>query len=194
MTKTKNPSRVLVTADHHFGHASILGMGRAHFESIEVHDEMLVTAWNAAVRPGDQVWHLGDFAYRCSLAYAEWIFARLNGVKRLVVGNHDGKVGLHLPWASIHTGYVDTVLEGQRATLCHFPMRAWQGVFRGAWHLFGHTHGLLAASSQSCDMGVDRWGYRPATMGEIRARLAATDTLPEERRRAQERDEGGEDA
>ncbi|MCG5244840.1 metallophosphoesterase family protein [Methylorubrum extorquens] len=193
MTKNTNPARVLVTADHHFGHAGILRMDRVHFTDIDTHDEMLVTAWNAAVRPGDEVWHLGDFCYRCTPERAARIFARLHGTKRLVVGNHD-KGSRHLGWASQHEGYVDTVIEGQRVTLCHFPMRAWQGVFRGAWHLFGHTHGLLEDSSQSCDVGVDRWGYRPASMSEIRARLAATDTLPEERRRAQERDEAGGEA
>ncbi|WP_348625446.1 hypothetical protein [Methylobacterium sp. 88A] len=37
------------------------------FETIEAHDEALVAAWNKAARPDDIVWHLGDFAYMCSL-------------------------------------------------------------------------------------------------------------------------------
>ncbi len=139
--KTNQNPRTLFTADHHFGHASILRMGCSHFTDIDEHDEMLITAWNAAVRPGDEVWHLGDFCYRCPPEHAARIFARLNGTKRLVVGNHD-KGARHLPRASQHEGFVETVIEGQRVTLCHYPMRAWQGG-RGAWHLFGHTHGLL---------------------------------------------------
>ena len=59
------------TSDSHFGHASVLAprMDRPRpFATIEEHDEALVAAWNAVVRPDDIVWHLGDFAYRCDLA------------------------------------------------------------------------------------------------------------------------------
>jgi calcineurin-like phosphoesterase family protein len=65
--------RTLFTADSHFHHKGILSprMDRPRpFETIEAHDEALVHAWNKAVRPDDIVWHLGDFAYKCSLDYA----------------------------------------------------------------------------------------------------------------------------
>ncbi|WHQ68567.1 hypothetical protein [Methylorubrum extorquens] len=52
--------------------------------------------------------------------------------------------------------------------------------------MIGHRY--FDNESLAYDVGVDRWGYRPASIGEIHVRLAATDTLPEERRRAAERD------
>ena len=62
---------------------------------------------------------------------------------------------------------------------------AWPGAWRGSLHLFGHTHGSLPDTNQSCDVGVDRWSYAPVTLGQIRERLAATPDIPEERRLGQ---------
>lgn len=185
------------TADTHFGHQGILRMSRRPFADIAEHDLMLIEAWNRTVRPNDEVWHLGDFAYRCTAEHAARVFGRLNGTKRLVCGNHE-KRGRALPWASQHEGYLETLVEGRRVILSHYGMRAWNGAFRGALHLYGHTHGLLPDTTQSCDVGVDRWGYRPARLGEILARMEATGTLPEEialaRAAGAEDDEEADDA
>lgn len=43
----------------------------------------------------------------------------------------------------------------------------------GTLHLYGHTHGAIADTRHSCDVGVDRWAYWPVTMREIREHLAA---------------------
>ncbi|MGU3658585.1 hypothetical protein [Methylobacterium fujisawaense] len=63
--------------DSHVGHHGILSP-RMHaprpFASIEEYDETIVTRWNAVVRPKDTVWHIGDFCYRCTEAYALGIF------------------------------------------------------------------------------------------------------------------------
>ncbi|WHQ68563.1 metallophosphoesterase [Methylorubrum extorquens] len=182
MTKTtiSTPSApVFLTADHHFGHQKVLGMSGRPFASVAEHDEYLIEAWNASVGPKDEVWHLGDFAYRCTAEHAARVFSRLNGVKRLVHGNHEDR-GRALPWDSQHEGFVDTKIGDHRVFLCHYAFRAWPGAFRGTLHFYGHTHGLLPDTRQSCDVGVDRWQYRPATFPEILARLEATEALPEE--------------
>jgi len=93
--------RTFFSSDSHIGHASILSprFDRPRpFPSIEAHDEALVAAWNAVVRPDDIVWHLGDFAYKCRLEYAAAVFSRLKGRKRLVRGNHDFGLGERLAW------------------------------------------------------------------------------------------------
>ena len=185
------------TADTHFGHQSILRMSRRPFADIDEHDLMFIEAWNRTVRSTDEVWHLGDFAYRCTAEHAQRVFGRLNGTKHLVCGNHE-KRGRALAWTSQHEGYLETVVEGRRVILSHYGMRAWNGAFRGSLHLFGHTHGLIPDTTQSCDVGVDRWGYRPARLSEILARMEATGTLPEEialaRAAGAEDDEEADDA
>lgn len=86
-------------ADTHWHHQATLGprLGlNRPFATIEEHDEALIANWNAAVRPDDTVWHLGDLCYRCPEDRARSIFARLNGRRRFLVrGNHD-KIGSRL--------------------------------------------------------------------------------------------------
>lgn len=169
----------LFTADNHFGHAGILHGLRPGFAGIDEHDAMLVEAWNATVQPGDTVYHLGDFALSTP-EYAAKIFRRLNGRKILVSGNHDRK-NRRLPWAEQHDGIREVSVEGRHLVLCHYPMRSWPRAFKGSLHLFGHTHGLLPGTTQSQDVGVDVWSYRPVTLDQILERMSASDTQPEER-------------
>ena len=172
--------RTFFTADTHFGHKGILDMSGRPFASIEEHDEALIAAWNSVVGPRDEVWHLGDFAMGSTPERCAAVFKRLRGRKCLVRGNHDRKRTLDLPWHEQHE-LVSRKIENQRVVMCHYPMRAWVGAFRGSIQLFGHCHGKLPDTAQSCDVGVDRWSYAPTTLEQIRERLAATPTIPEER-------------
>jgi len=171
--------RIFFTSDGHLGHRAILGsrLGLSRpFASIEDHDEALIANWNAVVRPGDTVWHLGDFCYRCPEAKARAYFARLHGRKFLIRGNHD-KIGVRLPWdgpvvdvARVHVPLADGSTQGVWCS--HYAHRVWPRMHRGDIHLFGHSHGTLPGTAASTDVGVDCFGYRPVTLAEIRVRLA----------------------
>ncbi len=78
------------TADTHFGHIKILEYEKENrpFSSIEEHDEELIKRWNSVVKPNDNVYHLGDFSLGGKAKVIE-IGRRLNGHKRLIMGNHD---------------------------------------------------------------------------------------------------------
>lgn len=171
----------LFTSDSHFGHSSLLRNLRPGFASIEEHDELLIEAWNSTVRPYDTVYHLGDFSLSKDTAYLEKTFRRLNGNRKvLIVGNHDRR-NRSLGWAEQHEGIKEIAIENRHLILCHYPMRSWPRAFRGALHLFGHTHGLLPGTTQSQDVGVDVWSYRPVSLSQILERMAASDVQPEER-------------
>lgn len=184
-TKTRatfSSHRVWMTSDTHFGHRGILKMEGRPWEDVSKHDADLVYAWNATVRPGDDVLHLGDFAMNTSTERCREVFAKLNGNKHLIIGNHDKPRHLELAWASPPEMLRTIHLDGTRLVLCHYAMRTWHGSWRGALHLYGHSHGRLPGTSRSCDVGVDAWGYRPVSLPEIRERLADTPTAPEEQR------------
>lgn len=168
-------------ADTHFFHAGILAACKRPFSSIREHDEALIEAWNATVAPGDTVYHLGDFALSKDAAAVERAFRRLNGRKVLIVGNHDCR-NRRLGWAEQHDGIYETTVEGRHVVMCHYPMRSWARAFRGSLHLFGHTHGRLPGTTQSCDVGVDVWGYRPVSLSALVDAMALSDTRPEELR------------
>jgi calcineurin-like phosphoesterase family protein len=172
-------SRQLFVSDTHFGHAAILSDRmpfRRPFASIQEHDEALVANWNAAVRPGDTVWHLGDFCYRCTEQRARAIFERLNGKRFLVRGNHD-RIGSRLPWDGpvvdvAHVRVPEPSGHVQGLWLSHYAHRVWPRMHYGELHLFGHSHGSLPGTAASTDVGVDCFGFRPVTLAEIRVRLA----------------------
>lgn len=56
--------------------------------------------------------------------------------------------------------------------MCHYAMRTWPGLHRGAIMLFGHSHGKMPGYRNTMDVGVDAVGFSPITMEQVRARLA----------------------
>lgn len=161
------------TADTHFGHAGMMSerMGRPRpFTSVEQMDEAMIAAWNNRVRVTDEIWHLGDFAYAASAAHCWAVFSRLNGRKRLILGNHDKARTTDLPWYS-QDERAEIVVEGRRFVLSHYGMRTWNRIHHGSLHLYGHSHGSLPGCGQSLDVGVDVWDWRPITVPEILERM-----------------------
>ncbi|APX86001.1 metallophosphoesterase [Methylorubrum extorquens] len=174
------PVTTYLTSDTHFGHLGMMSdrMARPRpFASREEHDEVLVGLWNNRVRPTDRVFHLGDFAYGCGLQHARSIFARLNGHKTLIRGNHEVR-GERLPWqGGIHDVMRLSIQDrGMPAPvdlwLSHYAHVTWPDARRGRVHLYGHSHGSLPPTARSCDVGVDAWAFRPVTVPEIQELLA----------------------
>lgn len=164
------------TSDTHFGHANIIRYCSRPFASTQEMDESMIANWNAVVRPDDEVWHLGDFAHGADGKHVRAVFHRLNGVKRLVVGNHDRAETLDLPWAAPPTHLATVGVDGVRVVMCHYGLRVWPGMRRKAISLYGHSHGRLPGTSISLDVGVDCWGFTPVGLEDIRRRMR---TLPE---------------
>ena len=78
------------TSDHHFGHQNILEYllkkESRPFSCLEEMHEVMIERWNSVVRCNDIVYHLGDFCFgRKNIS----IGGRLNGKKKLIMGNHD---------------------------------------------------------------------------------------------------------
>lgn len=90
---------IWVISDTHFRHTNILKFANKKgelirgqlFDNIDQHDEYMIEQWNRYVKPGDIVYHLGDVVMG-GVEGEEWFktnWPRLNGSKRLIVGNHD---------------------------------------------------------------------------------------------------------
>jgi calcineurin-like phosphoesterase family protein len=173
---------VWFTADHHFGHGGARGLFRRPFASTAAMDQALVERWNQRVGAADVVWHLGDFAVRQPAARIASLLATLAGTKHLIRGNNDDTATTGQPgWASVHD-YVELEEDGSFLVLCHYPLRSWHRMQRGALNLHGHSHARLAPLTRQVDVGVDAFEFRPVGLAEIRALLARR-----RRRRADER-------
>ena len=156
------------TADTHFGHAGALGRFRRPFGSVREMDEAMIRRWNETVGPDDDIWHLGDFALRYTAERMAAILDGLAGRKHLITGNNDGPATCALAgWSSVQA-YAEIEVEGTRLVLCHYPFRTWNGMYRGAYDLHGHSHGQLRGMTRQVDVGVDVWDFRPIGLGAIR--------------------------
>lgn len=163
-------------ADPHFFHSAMLRLcarTRPYADVREMNDAM-ASAWRKVVRHDDDIIVVGDFAHRADPAELKRLFESLPGRKHLITGNHDGNDTLALGWSSIKD-IAFTSIDGTRVVLCHYALRSWPGIRKGALMLFGHHHGHLAGNSQSMDIGVDVMGPAPVRLIAIKARLA---TLP----------------
>jgi calcineurin-like phosphoesterase family protein len=156
---------VFFTSDTHFGDHRTLNIHKRAFGSVAEMDGLLIERWNAAVRPDDEVWHLGDFAR--SGAAVDGLLERLNGRKHLVGGNNDPPATrAAVGWATVQD-YSELDVEGRRLVLCHYPFRTWNGQHRGALNLHGHSHGRLKPLPRQYDVGVDVWDWQPVTLERI---------------------------
>ena len=165
-----------LVSDNHWGHAGILRLCPVTrpFADVREMDAVMKDSWNSVVRKDDTVIHLGDFAYRYPDDKLPALFASLNGRKHLICGNHDGKATLGLAWESIRD-IAFASLDNQNVVLCHYALRTWPKIRKGALQLYGHSHGRLPGNVQSCDVGVDVFGFAPVRLNTIKSYLA---TLP----------------
>lgn len=123
-------------SDTHFGHENILEYEKEArpFSCLEEMHEVMIERWNNVVKPGDILYHLGDFAFgRHNIAIAE----RLNGKKRLVMGNHDTYP------SSLYLNYFEKLygcLFWHGCILSHMPVHPNGLGSRWLLNVHGHLH------------------------------------------------------
>ena len=129
-------SRVFVTSDTHYWHHNVLKFEpeARPFSSVEEMNEVLVDRWNAVVTKRDLVWHLGDVCFG-RIENLE-ILSRLNGQKKLVLGNHDTHP------AHVYLKYfrdVKACVPYDGCLLSHVPIHPSQ-FYRFEANVHGHLH------------------------------------------------------
>lgn len=129
------------------------------FADVEEQDEVMIANWNALVKPGDVVFHHGDFGFFRNPDEGNKVLARLNGQVFLMKGNHDAsRLIKKMKFADIFMLKEWRVPPSKvrMITMCHYPMDCWRGSHRGEWHTHGHTHGMLPREHRlRIDVGVD---------------------------------------
>lgn len=148
-----------ITSDNHFFHDKILQFqkeaGTRPFETLEEMHEKMIARWNATVKEYDTVYMLGDFSFG-SWDKTKNILYQLNGVKHLILGNHDQWVKPESKsfFASINN-YFEYRHKSLHITMCHYPMAQWNRMQYGAMHFHGHTHGNYHGKGRIMDVGID---------------------------------------
>lgn len=161
--------KTFFTSDTHFGHSNIIKYSSRPFASAYEMDNTIIHNWNSVVRPGDTVYHLGDFAV--GGPEADKYFFRLNGNILFCWGNHDNRLKrlkTDKPQMCEHVRHIS--VNGQRIFLSHYAHKVWEGSHKGTWHLYGHSHGTLPDDphSLSFDIGVDCHAMMPLEFSQVR--------------------------
>lgn len=129
-------------SDLHLGHKNVIRLDHRPFFDLEQMEETIVMNWNAAVRPDDTVYILGDF---CWGKADEWtrILRRLKGQKVLIRGNHD----LRNPPAKVKNLFADICPykeiddNGRKVLMCHYPMLFYKHSNNSNYYMLcGHVH------------------------------------------------------
>jgi calcineurin-like phosphoesterase family protein len=164
------------TADLHFNHKAVIKkMARHGFNSIDEHDEYVISSINKNVKVNDTLYILGDM---CNLDYRRHINCR-NVI--LILGNHDPKqITKEVKNTFTNVDKQLTVnIDGYVFYLSHYPHAYWDRSHYGSYHLYGHCHTKregtldnLFQGRRSMDVGVDNAkklldDYRPFTMTEV---------------------------
>lgn len=177
-------SNIWFTSDLHFGHRGILGFTDRHtvWSTPDDMDEGIIANLNARIKPGDTVYHLGDFTFHRQSKTILNIMRRLNGDWHHLRGNHDRLKPDVLNAFAWQGDYKRIKVDNQAVILFHYPIISWHGIHRETWHLHGHCHGNLDVKCPKCnhrpiarrlDVGIDNHpdGYHPWSWDEVRQHM-----------------------
>lgn len=179
----------------HFGHDAMYTFRRKNGEKVRPYqnaaegDAVMVENWNRVVKPGDKVYVLGDVAFRPEhLA----VMNSLNGSKVLIKGNHDD---LQMSVYAKYFRDIRATHQLENEILSHIPLHP-QSLYRhktgGYWlNIHAHLHSeAVMEGDEGCpddlmrphmsedpryfSVCVERIGYTPISIDEIRSRLDRT--------------------
>lgn len=129
-------------ADLHLGHVNMTK--KRGFETAEEHDEHIISQWNKKVHKRDTVYILGDVTMETSKPYP--LLNRMNGLKRVVLGNHDMPKDIPELLKYVHS--VSGMVQYKGIWLTHCPVHERELEFRVPRNIHGHIHENLIMKTQ----------------------------------------------
>lgn len=154
-------------SDTHFFHENIITYCGRPFKDAQQMNEFMINEWNKVVMPGDKVYHLGDVAcgYGGDDQVVGNLLSRLNGKKRLIVGNHD-----NIKSPSLHRHFEKIELWCGRKewgfTCSHIPLPL-EHLRDGLFCVHGHIHNALKEDPHYINVCVEHHLYAPVHIDEI---------------------------
>ena len=108
------------------------------YECLKAHDEAIIDNWNSVVSAEDVVWFLGDICI--NPGKAKNYIPKLNGYKKMIIGNHDGLGPERYKEFGFTTVSKYPVLIHNKFLLTHYPI---QELFddNHLFQIYGHVHG-----------------------------------------------------
>lgn len=163
-------------SDTHWGHENMYtfmtadGSHRVRhkFHNAREADAAMVQRWNERVKPHDHVYHLGDVAF--DRGVLETIMPKLNGKKRLLLGNHD-----HFQmdfYRRVGFQKIGVCARFEKILFTHIPVHPYSlDSPKLIANAHGHTHegGPIARLGDKpyINLSVERTHYAPVALEDI---------------------------
>ena len=182
---------IYFTSDLHLGHANAIGFTSRPFLDVEQMNDGLIRNINETVMANDELWILGDFAFKVNMAAAKQFRDQINcKTVHIITGNHDKDYTSDHIFQSVQH-YKELKTEYGKFILFHYPIYEWNGAHNGTIHLHGHIHSTGSYNTANLqkkyidrfpeksfmkdsalglriyDVGVDANNYRPISITQI---------------------------
>lgn len=158
-------TKVFLIGDTHFFHQNIIKFAESRhfrpFDTIEEHNEEIRRRWNSVVRPNDIVKVMGDFCF------GGWgnisIAATLNGIKHLIMGNHD-----HYDVLEFRKYFEKVVayMPYKETLLSHMPVHESE-LQRWKVNIHGHKHHNIIDDERYINVSAEQINLTPISWEQL---------------------------
>lgn len=165
---------IFFVSDTHFDHANFLrftddqGNKIRPFHSVDEMNETIIERWNSVVTPQDKIYHLGDVTFKPN-NFAR-IITRLNGHKRMLVGNHDDVKNYELTrW--FEKVQLWRIFKSENFVCTHIPIPKDQFRHKVRYNVHGHIHQNVINDPQYINVCVEQINYTPISIEELKVKF-----------------------
>lgn len=160
-------SKTWLIGDTHFNHSAIIEYTDRPFVDVEQMNQTIIENWNKQIKSNDVIIHLGDFAMG-SKAEQEAILKQLNGIKKLIMGNHDRlKVRDYYEMGFAEVYRYPIIIENM--IFSHRPLDSL--IVGSLYNVHGHIHEKCSPSANHLNISVEHTNYSPISLNWVKKKL-----------------------
>jgi calcineurin-like phosphoesterase family protein len=152
-------SRVFVISDLHLSHEN-MAIKRG-FKDVLEHDEYIIKKWNSVVTKRDVVFVVGDITMESKKHY--YILNKLNGIKKVIGGNHD--LPKHLSELLKYVHSFCGIFKYKNLILTHCPIHESQ-LGRFSKNVHGHVHENTLDDDRYVNVSCEAIDYTPVLISQ----------------------------
>ena len=163
---------VYFTADLHLHHFKILQYCHRPFKNVEEMDAKITRNFLEIIKPTDTLYILGDLSFERKIGKMFLSLFKKEQI-RFIMGNHDEAFPKEFmrDYCKSCTEIKDIKVEGQKITLCHYPMISWRGSCHNTWSAHGHNHSNIVNEKfkgKRMNVCVDLHDFKPVSFEQMK--------------------------
>lgn len=155
--------RVRFISDLHFNHES-MARKRGFLDASQM-NELIIRQWNSIVtNKKDITYILGDITMEKKAGYE--LLDKLNGVKHVVLGNHDRHQDVQELLKYVHS-VSGMINYKKKIILTHAPIHPCELNYRFTHNVHGHVHENTLDDLRYINVSAEVINYKPQTLEEL---------------------------